>query len=116
VSPVARRRDTRRADRRCDPARPGTSWTKVAETTPGAVRDKRKAVRDGLLARGVIVNVTKSGAVLDYCEQGHPARLYPADDPTISHLRLTFAGSQAKPAPDQGDKGVNFDLRRFARL
>jgi hypothetical protein len=62
----------------------------------------------------VIVNVTKSGAVLDYCEQGHPARLYPADDPTISHLRLTFAGSQAKASPDQGERGVNFDLRRFA--
>jgi hypothetical protein len=69
---------------------PGTSWTNVIEATPGVSRKRRVAVRDGLLARGQIVNIGKGengeDVALAHCPERKQARLYPSNDPTIRHL------------------------------
>jgi hypothetical protein len=72
-------------------ANPGAGWTRIEEATPGMSKQRRRTVRDGLLARGEIVNRGKdeSGAevLLDHCPERRASRLYPADDPTLAHLR-----------------------------
>jgi hypothetical protein len=69
---------------------PGTSWTRVEDQTKGIRAERRRQVRDGLLAARRIVNVVKENGVetaLDHCPERRPSRLYLADDPTIKHLR-----------------------------
>jgi hypothetical protein len=70
---------------------PGTGWTKVEKATPGVRKDRRRSVRDGLLAASRIVNVVKdedgSEVLLGHVPERRPSRLYLSDDPTIRHLR-----------------------------
>ena len=68
---------------------PGTGWTKIAAAAKGIRDERRRSVRDGLFADGLIVNVVRRDGVevaIRECPQGAPARLYLADDPTIAHL------------------------------
>jgi hypothetical protein len=86
----------------------GTAWGKVEEQITGVRRDRRREVRDRLLADGVIVNIVKdeSGSgdqvALDHCPERRTAHLYLADDPTIRHLRPDSGADGAQTAPDQG--------------
>jgi hypothetical protein len=63
----------------------GTGWTKVEAAVKGARADRVRAVRDGLLAAGKIVNV--DGDELRPLQERRAAHLYLAGDPTIRHLR-----------------------------
>jgi AAA domain len=70
---------------------PGGGWTKIEEATPGTSSQRRRNVRDRLLADGAIVNVVTQDGVkvaLRECPERKKAHLYRADDPTIAHLRL----------------------------
>ena len=85
---------------------PGTSWTKVVEGIPGIARTHRAAIRDRLFAEGAIVNVGKDedGEVAwDHCPERRTARLHPADDPTIQHLRPERGADGAQTAPPGGE-------------
>jgi hypothetical protein len=90
-------------------ADPGMGVTKLEEATPGVGKERRKKVRDGLLADGRIVNVGKDEngqeVALDRVVERVPARLFLAHDPTISHLRRDSGagGAQVLPFPDRGD-------------
>jgi hypothetical protein len=84
---------------------PGTGWTKVEEATPGRNRQDRMAVRDRLLASGLLVNVAKidgADTVLHHLLERKPSRLFVADDPTLGHLLPTSGadGEQVAPAMD----------------
>jgi hypothetical protein len=83
----------------------GASWRKVEEATPGANRQRRMAVRDGLLRSGLIVNVVKDEA-LDHCPERTPAHLYLAADPSIAHLLPASGavGEQSAPARGAGEE------------
>ena len=67
------------------------------------------AVRDGLLARGQIVNVGKDNSgqefALAYCPERKAARLYPIDDPTISHLLPARGADGEQIAPASAVQG-----------
>jgi AAA domain len=65
---------------------PGTGWKKVEDAVEGIAREKRRELRDVLLATGELVNLTKDGEPLSTLEDRKAARLYVADDPTIRHL------------------------------
>jgi hypothetical protein len=82
---------------------PGIGWTRVEETTPGVGRQRRRTIRNALLREGQIVNVAKAESgellALDHCPERKPARLYRADDPTISHLRPDPGAAEAQTAP-----------------
>jgi hypothetical protein len=99
-------------------ADPGLSWGKVEEATPGVARERRRAARDGLLQAGQIVNIAKSDdgtlVALDHCPERKPARLYPAGDPTIIHLRPERGAAAAQAAPLWGE-GTEAPLRRAPR-
>jgi AAA domain-containing protein len=101
---------------------PGTGWAKVEEATPGVNRQRRRDVRDGLFVACRIVNVRrKKGETdrgLDHVEEATPARLYLADDPTISHLRPESGADGAQlenPAPDRGAGDPKLHLRPAPR-
>jgi hypothetical protein len=81
---------------------PGAGWTRIEEATPGVNRERRRAVRDGLLAAGLIANIAKVDGVeawLSDCPERKTARLYLADDPTIRHLRPEPGAGGAQTAP-----------------
>jgi hypothetical protein len=93
---------------------PGTGWSRVEEATPGMRRDRRRTIRDRLLADRVIVNIVKVDGVeqaLDHCPERRQAHLYLAADPTIWHLRPDpgAAGAQmpdgTAPAPGEATPG-----------
>jgi hypothetical protein len=75
-------------------------------------------VRDDLLRSGKLVNVVTNEAgekvLLDHCPERRPARLYPADDPTIRHLRPDPGAGAAQAAP-AGGEGASAPLRRAPR-
>jgi hypothetical protein len=69
---------------------PGTSWTRVEEATPGVQAQRRRQIRDRLFADREIVNIAKIDGAdrwLWECPPNKRSNLYPADDPTIQHLR-----------------------------
>jgi hypothetical protein len=81
---------------------PGTGWTKVEVAIKGVGNERIRAVRDGLLRAGRIVNVVKQDGVevaLDRCPERISARLFPAEDPTITHLCRASGADVAQPAP-----------------
>jgi hypothetical protein len=85
--------------------RPGATWTKVEDATQGVAKERRRDVRDGLLASGRILNVVKEDGVdvaLDHCPERRPARLYLADDPAVGHLRWERGAGAAQAAPTRG--------------
>jgi hypothetical protein len=92
---------------------PGTGWTKVEKAISGIRNDRLRAIRDGLLASGRIVNRTARDGVewlAAECEPRKPASLYLADDPTIQHLsqsrlRPGRGAAGAQPAPPGGEGG-----------
>jgi AAA domain/Toprim-like len=96
---------------------PGKSSSWLAEQTPGVGDKRRKSVRDELLREGVIVNVAKNAAgqwvALDHIQERRQARLYPAADPTIRHLRLDPAAAEPQFAAAGGEGGPA-DLRPAA--
>jgi hypothetical protein len=98
---------------------PGIGWTKVEKATPGVGDHTRRRVRDQLLREGVIVNVGKDEngvqVALDHCPPKKAAHLYPAEDPTIRHLRLRSAAVEPQSAAAGGDGG-NEHLRPAAGL
>jgi AAA domain len=70
----------------------GTSWGKVekALSGKGAGVERLRAIRDGRLAAGELVN-RKGDELLDHIEtteagKARPCRLYVAEDPALSHL------------------------------
>jgi hypothetical protein len=83
---------------------PGAGWAAIEKATPGVGRSKRKAIRDGLLASGEIVNVAKGERgqkiALAYCVERKAVHLYAADDPSIFHLLPASGadGNQIGPA------------------
>jgi hypothetical protein len=84
---------------------PGLSWTRVEEATPGVSRERRRNVRDGLFVARRILNVVKEQGVevtLRGCPERRPSRLYPADDPSIAHLRPDPGAVAAQTAPAPG--------------
>jgi hypothetical protein len=84
---------------------PGTGWSRVEQATPGVRRDRRRSVRDALLAAGKVANIAKIDGVetwLDHCPERRPARLFAADDPTIQHLRPDPGADGAQSAPAEG--------------
>jgi hypothetical protein len=90
----------------CVTAKPGTGWTDVEKATPGVARERRKAVRDGLLAAGRIVNVVKEDGrerVIGHVPERRAAHLYRGDDPTIAHLRRDPGADAAQAAPLWGE-------------
>lgn len=93
---------------------PGTTWTKIGEATPGVNRQRRMAVRDGLLAAGQIVNVVKDedGAeiALAYCPERRASRFHLAGDPTIRHLLPARGAGGEQIAPARGAEGGNLHL------
>jgi hypothetical protein len=98
-------------------ADPGIGWTRVAEQTPGMADKRRRAIRDQLLQAEKIVNVVRAEGgelvALDYCPERRPAKLYPAADPAIRHLRLDPAADEPQTAAATGE-GVAADLRPAA--
>jgi hypothetical protein len=101
---------------------PGTGWAKVEDATPGVNRQRRRDVRDGLFVAGRIVNVRRKKGEpdrgLDHVEEATPARLYLADDPTISHLRPESGADGAQlenPAPARGAGDPKLHLRPAPR-
>jgi hypothetical protein len=93
---------------------PGIGWTKVEREVRGISNERKRAVRDGLFAAGMIVNVISRDGVelaLDHCPERLPARLHLVDDPAITHLR---PGSGAGPAQTAlpWTAGVDPRLRR----
>jgi len=88
---------------------PGKGWSRVEEATPGVNRQRRMAVRDGLLARGQIVNIGKGESgeevALAYCPERKAARLFPVDDPTISHLLPAWGADGEQIAPARTVRG-----------
>jgi hypothetical protein len=81
---------------------PGAGWTKVEAAVRGTRNDRKRAVRDGLLRDGRILNVVKQDGVevaLDHCPERSPARLYLPEDPTISHLRPGRGADGAQAVP-----------------
>jgi AAA domain len=86
----------------------GTSWTNVEKATPGVSRQRRRDVRDRLLAGGRIVNVVKEAGqevAIDHCPERKTSRLYLAGDPSISHLRPASGADEAQTAPARGAEG-----------
>jgi hypothetical protein len=92
---------------------PGKGWARIEEATPGVNRQRRMAVRDGLLSRGQIVNVGKDvdgePLALAHCPERRPARLYPVDDPTIGHL-LPASGADGEQIAPAGAAGGSLHL------
>jgi hypothetical protein len=89
-------------------AAPGVSWSKVEKTIKGVGNDRKRAIRDGLFAAGLLVNVVKrdgSDVALKECPERQAARLYLADDPTIRHLRQGSGAVPAQAAPPLGADG-----------
>lgn len=81
---------------------PGVGWTKVEAAVKGIRNDRKRAVRDGLLRDRRILNVVKQDGLevaLDHCPERSPARLYLAEDPTISHLRPSRGADGAQVVP-----------------
>jgi hypothetical protein len=84
---------------------PGAGWGQLEQMTPGVNRQRRRDVRDGLFAAGRIVNIVSldgSEVALDRCPERKPARLYLADDPTITHLRPDPGAAAAQSTPAWG--------------
>jgi hypothetical protein len=68
---------------------PGTGWRNVERAITGIGNDRKRTLRDRLLADGRIVNIVVDDGVevaLDHCPERRPARLFHANDPTIRHL------------------------------
>jgi hypothetical protein len=65
---------------------PDTGWGKVEEAVKGVQDQRRRNIRDGLLAKGKLVNRTKDGLSSEVPERT-AAHLFIADDPAIQHLR-----------------------------
>ena len=90
-------------------ADPGIGWSKIRKATPGIGEDKRASVRDGLLARGELVNIAKTESgeqvALDHLERGKLARLYPSADPTIRALILASGSVQDQLPLPQRERG-----------
>lgn len=88
---------------------PGTAWGKVEKATPGVNRERRMAVRDLLFGKGEIVNIAKGEGgqetALAYCPERKTARLYPSDDPTISHLLPARGADGEQIAPTTSERG-----------
>lgn len=84
-------------------ANQGTAWTKVEEAIKGIGNGRIRAVRDGLLRAGQLVNLAKDETgeltALDHVPERVPARLYTADDPTVAHLRQDSGAGPAQAAP-----------------
>jgi hypothetical protein len=96
---------------------PGTAWTKVEKKIQGVGNDRLRAIRDGLLAGGRIVNrVKREGleVLSAECEPRRTASLYVAEDPTIAHLRQDSGAAPAQTAPARGEGGP-LQLRRAPR-
>ncbi len=96
---------------------PGTGWTKVETSIKGVRNDRIRVVRDMLLRDGRLVNVVKRDGVdvaLDHCPERSPARLYLADDPTITHLRPGRGADGAQAGPALGAE-PEASLRRAPR-
>lgn len=99
-------------------ANPGTGWTKVEEATHGIARQRRRDIRDQLLKGRQIVNVVTNEGVetaIDEIPERKPARLFPADDPTILHLRPDHGAGAAQTAPPGGERD-DAQLRPAPRL
>jgi AAA domain len=100
-------------------AEPGVRWTRVEEQTPGMAKERRRAVRDGLLRAGKIVNLAKDETgelvALNRCPERKPARLYLGADPAIRHLRPDPGADEAQSAPPGGERQPN-RLRPAPRL
>jgi hypothetical protein len=95
---------------------PGTGWTRVQEATPGVRAERRRTIRDRLLAAGTIVNVAKIDGVqtaIAEVPERRSASLYRADDPTIAHLRPDpdADGTQAGSLWGDGDSAPSASLR-----
>lgn len=101
---------------------PGTGWSNVERLTPGMRADRRRRLRDRLLADGRIINIVRDEGVeraLDHCPERRPARLFHADDPTISHLRPSADADGTQIASAGGPRqtesaSLRPDLRRDA--
>jgi hypothetical protein len=81
---------------------PGTGWTKVEVAIKGIGNERIRAVRDGLLQAGRILNVvTRDGGEVatGNCPERSKARLHLAEDPTIAHLRQGSGADVAQTAP-----------------
>jgi Bifunctional DNA primase/polymerase, N-terminal/AAA domain len=97
---------------------PGASWTRVEERTKGIRAERRRQVRDGLLAARRIVNVVKENGVetaLDHCPERRPSRLHAVDDPTIAHLRPARDADGTQTASAAGEL-AQMRLRPASRL
>jgi putative DNA primase/helicase len=96
---------------------PGTGWTRIEEATPGVKAQRRRQVRDGLLAEGRIVNINKIAGQetwLDHCPERKQARLFSADDPAIQHLRPDPDADGTQFASPPGE-GAEMHLRPASR-
>jgi hypothetical protein len=81
---------------------PGTGCTKIEKAITGIGNDRIRAVRDGLLSAGQVVNVVKQDGrevALDHCPERVAAHLFLAEDPTITHLRRPSGADVAQTAP-----------------
>jgi hypothetical protein len=81
---------------------PGTSWTPAENAAAGVRRERRKAVRDALLADRKIVNVVKQAGelvVISACPARQRSRLHLAGDPTVRQLRPGAGADGAQAAP-----------------
>jgi hypothetical protein len=74
----------------------GTGWMKVEYAVKGVGAERIRAVRDALLASGVIVNV--DGGELRPLQERRAAHLYLAEDPSIRHLRPASDAAPTQPA------------------
>ena len=86
-----------------------TSWTKVEQALSGkgAGGDRLRAIRDGRLAGGELVN-RKGDELLNQVEKSEsgralPCRLYVADDPSIAHLRRTSVTAPSQTSLDEDE-------------
>jgi hypothetical protein len=74
-------------------------------------RQRRRAIRDGLLAGGEIVNVVKGESghleALASCPERRRSALYLSDDPTIQVLRPTRGADGAQTAPALGEEELS---------
>ena len=96
---------------------PGSGWTRVEEAVPGVGARRRRQVRDGLFAAGVIVNIAKiDGAEkwLRECPERKKSRLYLESDPAIQHLRPDPDADGTQTASAAG-VGIDQHLRPASR-
>jgi hypothetical protein len=81
---------------------PGTSWGAVDKAVKGVSADRKRAVRDQMLAVDSLVNIGKVNGAdtwLTVCPPRKTARLYITSDPAIRHLR---------PDPDAAGTQMDF--------